>query len=82
MTDNQHPKHLANIERAIAMERANEEIDKLCSQGLTRNEARLVVKFRQLSREQNGLRMLQIVMDGNSPPTFWRLRPDGGMLRE
>lgn len=83
LPDDIHYKHARNLEKSAAIDRANDEIEKLTATGLvTRNEARLVVKFRQLSREGNGLRMMQVIMDGNSPPTFWRLRADGGMLRE
>lgn len=77
-----HPKHQRNLEQSILIDKSNSEIDAICAKGLTRNEARLVVKFRQLQREGNGLRMFQVIMDGNSPPTFWRLRQDGTMLRE
>lgn len=77
-----HPKHQNNLDKSIAIDRANEEINKLVASGVTRNEARLVVKFRQLQKEGNGLRMILLMMDGNSPPTFWRLRQDGGLLRE
>lgn len=80
--DDIHYNRAASLEKSAAIDRTNAEIDALCAKGLARNEARLVLKFRQLSRDGNGLRMLQIIMDGNSPPTFWRLRPDGGMLRE
>jgi len=82
LPDDIHITRAASLEKSAAIDRANAEIDALCATGLTRNEARLVVKFRQLSREGNGLRMMQVIMDGNSPATFWRLRADGGMLRE
>jgi len=80
--DDIHPKHQRNLDQSAVIDRVNADIDTMCAKGLTRNEARLVAKFRQLSREGKGLRMMQIIMDGNSPPTFWRLRADGGMLRE
>lgn len=77
-----HPNHERNLQRSAAIDRANEEIAELTKRGISHNEARLIVKFRQLKKTGNGLRMMQIVLDGNSPPTFWRLQQDGTMLRE
>lgn len=79
---NTHPKHLDSLQRSAAIDQTNVEIEQLCQKGLTRNEARLVVKFRKLQKRGNGLRMFQIIMDGNSPPTIWRLEQDGTMLKE
>lgn len=76
-----HPKHEANVERSAAIDRANADLANLQALGLTYGEARVIVKYRQLLRDGNGLRMLQVVADGPAV-TFWRLRPDGGIIKE